>query len=191
MLYWIVKTPTGNIYSLFNHASHNFSSSFRERVPAPKDEQVDQNNNFEKRTGASIVSSTLENPSGSQQNKGFSDGNRNALDVQSGINKENYSARSLLKSANISGSKCAVVKRRKDSEDEPITEQKDEGFFYFLLGEDYTLIKVGGLPEVTNSDNEYFRGYNTCLYGCNFISPSAEELGKLRGMQRICNFEGA
>ncbi|KAK4719349.1 hypothetical protein R3W88_017687 [Solanum pinnatisectum] len=78
----------------------------RERVPAPKDETSSQNIDFEKRTSASVAS-TLESPPGQSEGSEFSDAN-----VQNGPNKANYSARSLLKSASISASKCVVVKRR-------------------------------------------------------------------------------
>lgn len=82
-------------------------SHLRERVPAPKDETSSSENiDFEKRTSASVAS-TLESP------PSRSDGSENSdANVQNGPNKANYSARSLLKSASISASKCVVVKRR-------------------------------------------------------------------------------
>lgn len=74
---------------------------FRERVPAPKDENADgDDNDFEKRTAASVAT-TLESPPGGSEN---------------GPNKGNYSARSLLKSASISASKCIGVKGTKTPE---------------------------------------------------------------------------
>lgn len=84
----------------------------RERVPVAKDESDKQNNDFEKRTAASVAT-TLESPpneSGGPEN---------------GLNKPNCSARSLLKSASISASQCVVVKPQKDGE-EPIAEQNEE-----------------------------------------------------------------
>ncbi|XP_061343659.1 mitogen-activated protein kinase 9 isoform X1 [Gastrolobium bilobum] len=85
----------------------------RERVSTPKDEN-DQNND-EKPTG-----SNLQSPPGSNV---MDSGNS---DAQNGISKPNYSSRSLLKSASISGSKCIDVKQSKNPEEEPITEVNDE-----------------------------------------------------------------
>ncbi|MCD7452153.1 Mitogen-activated protein kinase 9 [Datura stramonium] len=91
----------------------------RERVPAPKDDASSQNIDFEKRTSASVASN-LESPPGQSEGSENSDAN-----VQNGPNKANYSARSLLKSASISASKCVVVKRR-NTEEEPIEEQSED-----------------------------------------------------------------
>lgn len=91
----------------------------RERVCVPKDESADET---ERRTAASVAS-TLQSPKKSQH----SDGSENANMGENGPSKPNYSARSLLKSASISASKCVVVKPRKDSEqEESITEVSDE-----------------------------------------------------------------
>lgn len=88
-----------------------FLFCFRERVTAPKDETDNQNNDFERRTAASVAT-TLESPPKSQQ-----DGSDNvSTGAQNGPNKPNYSARSLLKSASISASKCIGVKPRQDLE---------------------------------------------------------------------------
>ncbi|KAL2342355.1 hypothetical protein Fmac_003640 [Flemingia macrophylla] len=76
----------------------------RERVCAPKDEN-NQNNDYEKPSGAN-----LQSPPGSD-----------VTGAQNGTSK-----RSLMKSASISASKCIVVKQNKDREDEPITEVNDE-----------------------------------------------------------------
>ncbi|CAJ1936649.1 unnamed protein product [Sphenostylis stenocarpa] len=81
----------------------------RERVCAPKDES-EENSDFEKPSG-----SNLQSPPGSD-----------TTSAQNGTSKPNYSARSLLKSASISGSKCVVVKQNKDSEQEAIREINDE-----------------------------------------------------------------
>ncbi|XP_015901016.3 mitogen-activated protein kinase 9 [Ziziphus jujuba] len=93
----------------------------RERVTAPKDETDNQNNDFERRTAASVAT-TLESPPKSQQ-----DGSDNvSTGAQNGPNKPNYSARSLLKSASISASKCIGVKPRQDLEEETIPEVNEE-----------------------------------------------------------------
>lgn len=91
----------------------------RERVCAPKDENEGQENDFEKRSAASVATSLQSPPK--------ADGSENAnLEAVNGPSKPNYSARSLLKSASISASKCIGVKGRRDSEEEPIAEQNDE-----------------------------------------------------------------
>ncbi|KAL3640734.1 Mitogen-activated protein kinase 9 [Castilleja foliolosa] len=86
----------------------------RERVPAPKGEGVNDNNDFEKRTAASVAT-TLDSPPGDGE----------GLENVNGQNKGNYSARSLLKSASISASKCIGVKEKKDTEGEVIDEEVD------------------------------------------------------------------
>jgi len=63
----------------------------KEIVCAPKDESKQQND--------------IENVPGSD-----------ATGAQNGTSRSNYSARSLLKSASISASKCVVVKQNKDPE---------------------------------------------------------------------------
>ncbi|CAA7397601.1 unnamed protein product [Spirodela intermedia] len=93
----------------------------RERVCVPKDETADQNIDFEKRTADSVVRSTLQSPPRSQQ--GEQDSSQTA---ENGLNPPNCSARSLLKSASISASKCVVMKPKKDSEEEQIREQSEE-----------------------------------------------------------------
>ncbi|GMP32946.1 hypothetical protein CsSME_00006478 [Camellia sinensis var. sinensis] len=87
----------------------------RERVCVPKDEATSQNNDFEVRTTASVAT-TLKSPPSENAN----------TDAQNGPSKPNYSARSLLKSASISASKCIGAKGRKDSEGEQIAEQNEE-----------------------------------------------------------------
>ncbi|KAF8399001.1 hypothetical protein HHK36_014868 [Tetracentron sinense] len=97
-----------------------------ERVCAPKDEAADQNNDFEKRTAVSVACTTLQSPLRSQYTEGPENANSDTSVMQNGPSKPNYSARSLLKSASISASKCVVVKGRRNSEEEPITENSDE-----------------------------------------------------------------
>ncbi|KAF5734553.1 hypothetical protein HS088_TW15G00045 [Tripterygium wilfordii] len=93
----------------------------RERVPAPKDETTSQNDELG-RTAASVAT-TLQSPPGSQQSDGSGLPN---MEAQNGVAKPNYSVRSLLKSASISGSKCVGVQPTKDLQDEPIIEANDE-----------------------------------------------------------------
>ncbi|XP_077219588.1 mitogen-activated protein kinase 9-like isoform X2 [Tasmannia lanceolata] len=82
----------------------------RERVCTSKDDGADQENSFEKRTSA-YVRTTLQSPPRSQQGVGS-----DPSATEKGPNKPNYIARSLLKSASISASKCVVVKSRRVSE---------------------------------------------------------------------------
>ncbi|XP_008810980.1 mitogen-activated protein kinase 9-like [Phoenix dactylifera] len=93
----------------------------RERVGANKDEIPDQNNDFEKQSADSVARGTLESLPKSQQSERL-----DHASVTDGTNRPNYNARSLLKSASISASKCVVVKGRKDSEEEPISENTEE-----------------------------------------------------------------
>ncbi|XP_022889808.1 mitogen-activated protein kinase 9-like [Olea europaea var. sylvestris] len=87
----------------------------RERVSVVKDETAVQNNDFEKRTSASVAS-TLQSPPNKAE--GTDDSN-----AESGT----YSAtRCLLKSASISASKCIGVKATNNTEEESIPEQSEE-----------------------------------------------------------------
>ncbi|KAI3724155.1 hypothetical protein L2E82_35923 [Cichorium intybus] len=79
----------------------------RERVPAPKEDGSSQED-LEKRP--EYVASTLESPT---QEEG----------AENGVNKGNYSARSLYKSASISASKCIGSKGIR--EEEPDDEKQD------------------------------------------------------------------
>lgn len=81
--------------------------SFRERVSAPKGESTSDNSD---QTVLSVAT-TLESPP--KQSQGSENSQEN---LQNGLSKPNYSARSLLKSASISASKCIGVQARKDSE---------------------------------------------------------------------------
>lgn len=96
---------------------YSFLIFFRERVNAPKDESDNQNNDFERRTAASVAT-TLESP----PKESDSSENSNTA-AQNGPNKPNYSARSLLKSASISASKCIGVKPKQDLEVSNINER--------------------------------------------------------------------
>ncbi|XWS48257.1 hypothetical protein CRYUN_Cryun13aG0059100 [Craigia yunnanensis] len=84
----------------------------RERVPAPKDENVAQDNDFE-------------STAASRSHLSYGSENTNA-EGQNGLSKPNYSARSLLKSASISASKCIGVKKKEDSEEKPVIEATDK-----------------------------------------------------------------
>jgi len=88
----------------------------RERVSAPKGESTSDNSD---QTVLSVAT-TLESPP--KQSQGSENSQAN---LQNGLSKPNYSARSLLKSASISASKCIGVQARKDSEEEPIVEQEE------------------------------------------------------------------
>ncbi|KMT11113.1 hypothetical protein BVRB_5g111950 [Beta vulgaris subsp. vulgaris] len=88
----------------------------RQRVPAPKNDETE---NYDDMNQA-IPRTVLESPP-----KSNTDELENEM-PQTGHNKSNYSARSLLKSASISGSKCIGVQSRKDPEEEPIEEVNEE-----------------------------------------------------------------
>ncbi|RWR85614.1 mitogen-activated protein kinase 9-like protein [Cinnamomum micranthum f. kanehirae] len=89
----------------------------RERICAALDEAADQSGS-DNRSAASIALTTLQGPPNSQDGHATTAGNSS--------NKPNYSARSLLKSASISASKCVVVKKKVDSEEGSIAEHQDE-----------------------------------------------------------------
>lgn len=112
-----------------------FHCIFRERVPAPKNETAQESSNdIEKRT-SDVVASTLDSAKASQQSEGTENGG-------------GYSARNLMKSASISGSKCIGVQSKVNIEvykkkenfislDEKILFNSDsnicEHFFFFIV----------------------------------------------------------
>uniref|UniRef100_A0A2P2LFV6 mitogen-activated protein kinase n=1 Tax=Rhizophora mucronata TaxID=61149 RepID=A0A2P2LFV6_RHIMU len=87
----------------------------RQRVPASKDEK-EENGDLERGTAASVVS-TLQSPPGQTNGSDIT-----KMEGQNGPGQPNYSNRSLLKSASISGSKCVGVQQRQDAKEEPIAE---------------------------------------------------------------------
>nr|VDD63051.1 unnamed protein product [Brassica oleracea] len=84
----------------------------RERVPAPKNETDEERSNVIERRISAVVASTLDSPKASQQPEGTDNGG-------------GYSARNLMKSASISGSKCIGVQSKTNIED-AIAEEQDE-----------------------------------------------------------------
>ncbi|XXG83974.1 hypothetical protein AAC387_Pa10g1603 [Persea americana] len=103
----------------------------RERVCACKDDTADHNSGIEKRTAESVARTTLQSPPRSQQQEGLENTHTDAVPTENGLNKSNYSARSLWKSASISASKCVGAEGSEDSKEEPIEEHQDEGIDEF------------------------------------------------------------
>ncbi|KAK1301547.1 Mitogen-activated protein kinase 12 [Acorus calamus] len=95
----------------------------RERVGGTSNAVPDENKDFEKRTTESVAT-TLKSPPRSQNGDGPE--HKNMVGMENGINKPNCSARSLLKSASISASKCVIVKSRRNSEEQQINEHTEE-----------------------------------------------------------------
>ncbi|KAK1325781.1 Mitogen-activated protein kinase 12 [Acorus calamus] len=95
----------------------------RERVGGTSNTVPDENKDFEKRTTESVAT-TLKSPPRSQHGDGPE--HKNMVGMENGINKPNCSARSLLKSASISASKCVIVKSRRNSEEQQINEHTEE-----------------------------------------------------------------
>ncbi|RRT56365.1 hypothetical protein B296_00037155, partial [Ensete ventricosum] len=106
--------------NLFSYMYHTFCVS-RERIGANNDSISDRNNEFEGRSVESVVRSTLESPTKSQQGV-----RSDQSSVADGVSKSKHSARSLLKSESISASKCVVVKQRKDKQEESGSEATDK-----------------------------------------------------------------
>lgn len=76
---------------------------FRERVPTSKNETVEESSNDIERRTSAAVASTLDSPKASQQPEGTENGG-------------GYSARNLMKSSSISGSKCIGVQSKTNIE---------------------------------------------------------------------------
>ncbi|CAI0400497.1 unnamed protein product, partial [Linum tenue] len=90
----------------------------RERVPVPKDQEGQEENDFERRTAESVATTLNSPPEGSQESA--------VAGKSNGPNKTNPATRSLLKSASISASKCIGVKHKTEVEEEVIAEVSDE-----------------------------------------------------------------
>ncbi|CAN8312452.1 unnamed protein product [Cochlearia groenlandica] len=87
-------------------ALHRHHASLpRERVPAPNGETAVETSDVEKRAAAAVAS---------------------ALETEEEDNGGGYSARNLMKSASISGSKCIGVQSKADKEDTIDEEQDDD-----------------------------------------------------------------
>ncbi|KZV46513.1 mitogen-activated protein kinase 9 [Dorcoceras hygrometricum] len=102
-----------------SHILRHNASLPRERVPAPKDVAVKEND-CENRTSDSVDSALGSPPTV---------GDRSGIvteSEQNGPNLASYSVRSLLKSASISASKCIGVQGKRESEEDPIAEQDEE-----------------------------------------------------------------
>ncbi|KAJ8641928.1 hypothetical protein MRB53_018622 [Persea americana] len=97
----------------------------RERTHASLDGAPDQNN-FENQSTTSISRAIHQSPPESQEGDGLEHVRREATATRNSSNKPNCSARTLLKSASISGSKCVVVKKKQEPEEESVAEQQGE-----------------------------------------------------------------
>ncbi|RID55024.1 hypothetical protein BRARA_G02307 [Brassica rapa] len=95
-----------------NALQRQHASLPRERVPAPKNETDEESSNDIERRISAVSASTLDSPKASQQPEGTDNGG-------------GYSARNLMKSASISGSKCIGVESKTNTED-AIAEEQDE-----------------------------------------------------------------
>lgn len=87
----------------------------RERVPAPKAETSGGQENDLEKQNATSVATKLDSPPGQSTGSDNSD-----------EQKGNMSARSLMKSASISGSKCIGVQKTRDPEEEATAEHQEE-----------------------------------------------------------------
>ncbi|KAL6006886.1 hypothetical protein ACLOJK_032382 [Asimina triloba] len=124
----------------------------RERVCTSNEDVADQNNGFEKRTAASVARTTLQSPPRSNISEGLEHAHLGASTTANGLNKPNCSARSLLKSASISGSKCVVVNGKKNLEEEIIAEHQED--MVDGLSQQVAALSVYGI-------NESLSGYST------------------------------
>ncbi|CAA0333293.1 putative mitogen-activated protein kinase 15 CMGC-MAPK family [Arabidopsis thaliana] len=97
-----------------NALQRQHASLPRERVPASKNETVEESSNDIERRTTAAVASTLDSPKASQQAEGTDNGGGGG-----------YSARNLMKSSSISGSKCIGVQSKTNIEDS-IVEEQDE-----------------------------------------------------------------
>ncbi|KAK6922204.1 Protein kinase domain, partial [Dillenia turbinata] len=89
-----------------------YASLPRERVCAAKDEASDQNQEFERRTAASIARTTQQSPQRLQRAGESEISKGNMVTMQNGYGQPKQNARCLTKSDSISASKCMEVRGR-------------------------------------------------------------------------------
>ncbi|PKA55135.1 Mitogen-activated protein kinase 12 [Apostasia shenzhenica] len=127
---FMYPSGVGRFKRQFAHLEENYCKGERSSTPLQRQERIcatdeevpDQNMDFEKRSAGSVARTTLESPPRLQQHEEAVA----VLVTENGLSMPDCSARSLLKSASISGPKCVVSKARKDTGDESIPEHPNE-----------------------------------------------------------------